>query len=147
MHFLQVRCTESTLTLSGPNCIIRKLNLPKADSYKWSYNGFAKVIIHAAMSPAPLDVVFLSIYSRASSLSGTIVEEFSSQDRAFRYILWSFPENYFLSRIRKEMGLFFLVKCVALAFVLRYLSSCVLNSGIHLFLCVAFLLYIHRIFT
>ena len=144
-HYLQAKYTGGIVTLSGSEDIINKLDLPETVFPKVSYKGFAEIVIRPPDSPIPLDALFLAIYSRACSLSGTILEQSSLAEKSYRYVLWSFPSSSFLSRILRPINSSFLLKSVALGFVIRSLSSYILDLGFYLFLCMPFILYFHPI--
>ncbi|KAH9284278.1 hypothetical protein ECG_03177 [Echinococcus granulosus] len=68
MSFLEVDYTGSSLSVCGPQDIVSRLNLPKGHFTVKPFNDFTKVVISGQFSNVPLDVIYLAIYSRASSL-------------------------------------------------------------------------------
>ncbi|VDK22645.1 unnamed protein product [Taenia asiatica] len=146
MSFLEVDYTESSLSVCGPQDIISRLNLPKHISGVRPFNDFTKVVITKCSSTVPLDVIFLAVYSRASSLSGTIVEQ--SKSPASRHILWSFPiKKNPLVELWNSMDLPTAAKALVLTYVLRTFSLHLLNLNVLLlFFLSLLLLYLRRLF-
>nr|CDS19851.1 expressed protein [Echinococcus granulosus] len=146
MSFLEVDYTGSSLSVCGPQDIVSRLNLPKGHFTVKPFNDFTKVVISGQFSNVPLDVIFLAIYSRASSLSGTIVEQ--SKSSASRHILWSFPtKKNPLVELWTSMDSIMTFKALVLTYVLRTLSFHLLNLNVlFIFFFFLLLLYIRRLF-
>lgn len=146
MLFLEIDYTESTLVVCGPQDIISRLNLPEHISGVKPFNDFTKVVLTKHSSAVPLDVIFLAVYSRASTLSGTIVEQ--SKSPSSRHILWSFPpKKNLLVGLWNSMDSLIIAKALILTYVLRTLSFHLLNLNVPLlFFFSLLLLYFRRSF-
>lgn len=142
MRFLDVNLSEGKLSICGSQNILSDLRLQLPDQRTSSFCDCNKIVISSLSTNVPLDLIFLDIYTRASNLSGMIVEQ--SNSAMSRRILWSFPaRKSLLYRLWDSVNLFIILESLFFAYALRLLSVEVMNLGfLFLFIFSASLLHI-----
>ncbi|VUZ47594.1 unnamed protein product [Hymenolepis diminuta] len=131
MRFLDVNLSEGKLIICGSQNILSDLRLRFPDQCTSSFRDCSKIVISS-----------FNIYTRASNLSGMIVEQ--SNSAMSRRILWSFPaRKSLLYRLRHSVDLFIILKSLFIAYALRLLSINAMHLDfLVLFIFCASLLYI-----
>lgn len=142
MRFLDVDLSDGKLCICGSQNILSDLGLHLQNHTVHSFRDCSRIVISSFNSNVSLDLIFLDVYTRASNLSGTVIEKSSSP--ISRRILWSFPARKpLMYKLWHSTGVPLLLKSFFLAYAVRLLSAQILSLDIWvLSLCFVILLYI-----
>ncbi len=160
MSFLEVVYTATQISVAGPQHIISQLRLPAKEAKKHEsveatyFQGIKKVVISGEDTKVPMDVIFLAIYSRATSLSGKIVEEVTSPPgvpprSVVRRVLWSFPSRKSLFfRFLRAINWYRIAEIFIMTFIIYFTSSYVSQiNPVFLFSLIVFITIFKHLFA
>nr|CUU99171.1 hypothetical transcript [Hymenolepis microstoma] len=75
MRFLDVSLSDDKLNVCGSQDILSDLRLQIPNQHIGSFRDCKQIVVYSSSTTVPLDLIFLDIYTQASNLSGTIVNE------------------------------------------------------------------------